>query len=393
MGRKGGGRAGFFKAARKGPDSDEEEETAPAPAPTTKDTPKDAPKSDEPAAPKISAKAAMFLVDAGDGSDSDSADEEEERSAGGETRGQMTQRHKRETKALKEQIKRMGKKNKNETARLETEMKVRHDAELASLTFGGPVAAVSDDLEGVTLADAPAAKVKKPTKAQRRREEKATKDAEREARIAAEVAELGETERMAEEKALARLLAPQGFQVKDIPADGHCLYRSFEDQLSALPDGGAAALAAAGADGAELSYSTLRRVAAAHMRAHADAFRPFIDADETVPGGADGEETEEIDGFEAYCAALEGTAVWGGHVEIEALARALKTPVTVYTAGMPTLEVGEEYKEEGRAGVTLCYLRHAFGLGEHYNSVKPRQKKVTFEGDSDSDESSSEDEE
>ncbi len=31
--------------------------------------------------------------------------------------------------------------------------------------------------------------------------------------------------------------------------------------------------------------------------------------------------------------------------------------------------LGEQYGTEGR--LQLCYLRHAFGLGEHYNSTQP----------------------
>uniref|UniRef100_UPI0035256292 hypothetical protein n=1 Tax=Salmonella enterica TaxID=28901 RepID=UPI0035256292 len=87
---------------------------------------------------------------------------------------------------------------------------------------------------------------KKLTKAQKRREQRAKEEAEREARIAAELADLGETERMAEERELQLLIEPLGLAVKDIPPDGHCLYRSLEDQFSMLPDGGASAMATAG---------------------------------------------------------------------------------------------------------------------------------------------------
>ena len=243
MGRKGGGRAGFMKASRKGPDSDEEEEIAPKAAPGSKEPAKAADTSasnSEPAKPVISKKAAAFLVGSGDGSDdgSDGEDNAQDCSASGETRGKMQQRHKREAKAMKDQVKRLGKKGKDEAAKLEAEMKSRHETELASLAppsgrTTADVVAVADSLYSATLADDEAeaggasVKVKKPTKAQRRREQKAKDDAERDARIAAENAELGETERMAEEKALKKLLAPLGLAVKDIPADGHCLYRSL----------------------------------------------------------------------------------------------------------------------------------------------------------------------
>lgn len=36
--------------------------------------------------------------------------------------------------------------------------------------------------------------------------------------------------RVLEERELKALLLPLGLRVRDIPADGHCLYRSLEDQ-------------------------------------------------------------------------------------------------------------------------------------------------------------------
>ena len=56
----------------------------------------------------------------------------------------------------------------------------------------------------------------KPSKAQKRKEKLAAKDAEREARIAAELEALGTTERQAEEEALKAVLAPLGLAIKEI---------------------------------------------------------------------------------------------------------------------------------------------------------------------------------
>jgi OTU domain-containing protein 6 len=406
MGRKGGGRAGFMKANRKGgPESDEEEEVAVKQQPVkAQEAAKPADASDDakteaPSAPVISKKAAAFLVGSGDGSSDDSdADDEQDRSASGETRGQMVQRHKREAKTVKEQVKRLGKKGKDEAAKLETEVKNRHAAELASLapaggsSGGAEAIALADSLYAATINDtgdgAAPKKEKKLTKAQQRREKQAQKDAEREARIAAENAELGETERMAEENALKKVLAPLGLKVKDIPPDGHCLYRSLEDQLNNLPDNGATSvLTSAGCEDA-LSFLALRQIAAEYMRENADHFKHFIgdgDLTESNGGGSDDADTA----FELYCNEVENTAAWGGHVEIEALSRALKTHIQVFSAGMTAVDVGQEFKEQGGPTLQLCYLRHAYGLGEHYNSVKHKPKKVTFEGDC----SSSEEEE
>lgn len=229
MGRKGGGRSGFLKASRMAPSaaSDDEPETA-APAQPEVKAAKDAPAKTEPE-PAVSKKASAFLV--GAGSDDGSSDEDSGgRTKDGETRGKMMQRHKREAKAVKDQIKKLGKKGKDEGARLLAEMEARHAEELAQLVADPPADAVGEEdglAEALGQASLAPKEGKKPTKAQRRREQKAREDAEREARIAAENAELGETERMAEERELQLLLKPLGLAVKDIPPDGHCLYRSL----------------------------------------------------------------------------------------------------------------------------------------------------------------------
>jgi OTU domain-containing protein 6 len=398
-----------MKANRKGPESDDdEEEVAPKqPAAQTEEAskPTDASteaKTEAPAAPVISKKAAAFLVGSGDGSSDDSdGDEEQERSASGETRGQMVQRHKREAKSVKDQVKRLGKKGKDEAAKLESEMKTRHAAELASLapaggsSGGAEAIALADSLYAATLNDegdgAAPKKEKKLTKAQQRREKQAQKDAEREARIAAENAELGETKRMVEEKALKKVLAPLGLKVKDIPPDGHCLYRSLEDQLNNLPENSATTLLTAAGCEDELSFLVLRQIAAEYMRENADHFKHFIGDGDVAENDGNGADADTA--FEMYCNEVENTAAWGGHVEIEALSRALKSHIQVFSAGMTAVGVGQEFKEAGGPTLQLCYLRHAYGLGEHYNSVKHRPKKVTFEGESSSSEEEEEEEE
>ena len=77
----------------------------------------------------------------------------------------------------------------------------------------------------------------------------------------------------------------------------------------------------------------------------------------------------EEDAFEAYCAEVESTAAWGGQVELQALAQVLRCHIMVYAVGLPPLELGEGFAAAGRPTLRLCYLRHAYGLGEHYNSV------------------------
>eukprot|EP00889_Picochlorum_renovo_P002615 jgi/Picre1/29645/NNA_005028.t1 len=123
-----------------------------------------------------------------------------------ETKGQMTQRHKREAKALKDKVKRMGKKGKEEGAKLISEMEDRHAAELKNLEIRETEPTVEE---------------KKLMKEEQEREE----------RIAAENEARGESEKEKEEAALTELLHSSGLVIHDIIPDGHCLYKSLEDQI------------------------------------------------------------------------------------------------------------------------------------------------------------------
>ena len=45
--------------------------------------------------------------------------------------------------------------------------------------------------------------------------------------------------------------------------------------------------------------------------------------------------------------------------------------------GMPLVVIGEGHPG---APLSICYMRHAFGLGEHYNSTQPLQTEPAGEG-------------
>jgi len=107
-------------------------------------------------------------------------------------------------------------------------------------------------------------------------------------------------------------------------------------------------------------FWTVRSVAAAELRARRSHFMPFV-TNENGEGGADEAH------YAAYCDRVETTATWGGHLELQALAGALKVPITVYEAAANNFEA----REDGCEGnpLELSYHRHMFSLGEHYNSV------------------------
>jgi OTU domain-containing protein 6 len=144
---------------------------------------------------------------------------------------------------------------------------------------------------------------------------------------------------------------------------------------------------AGGAPPGGRDYLGLRSAAAAYMRSHPDEYAPFV-----VEGDAEGGEGDDgcvcrtaydiarvadFDAaprcsFERYCRSVEATAAWGGQLELRALAHVLRRRIVVYSAHLPTVEMGEEYRvDEDAPPLRVAYQQHAYGLGEHYNSVAP----------------------
>lgn len=187
---------------------------------------------------------------------------------------------------------------------------------------------------------------RRPSKAQARKAKRAAEEEAREARIEAEKAALGPSDEALESDVLRARLAPLGLRVKDIRADGHCLYRAIDDQLASVHGAGH-----------EGGYQGLRRTCARALREDEDAYRPFAD-----------DCADDDDKWRTYLHNVESTATWGGQLEIMALAKALGRRIQVFSATMPVVVMGEEFPPEG--ALRVAYHRHAFGLGEHYNSVE-----------------------
>jgi OTU domain-containing protein 6 len=192
----------------------------------------------------------------------------------------------------------------------------------------------------------------KESKAARRRRQKAEADAATESRIAAEKAGMGPSERAVESKALLDLLTPLGLEIHDIPPDGHCLYAAVAHQLQVtnLKKG----------DGARVhDVMELRSLTADHMLRRKDDYIPFL-------------ETVEFDDakFVSYCEQIRSESVWGGQVELRALAEALAVPIEVYGSAMPVLVMGEvEDRGQTEAKLRLSFHRKYYELGDHYNSI------------------------
>jgi len=85
---------------------------------------------------------------------------------------------------------------------------------------------------------------------------------EREERIAeAEIENLTGARHVESEK-LAQILAARQLEIKQIPSDGHCMYRAIEDQLKE--------------QNGVLTVAALRCQTANYMQSHVEDFLPFL---------------------------------------------------------------------------------------------------------------------
>ncbi|GLJ50094.1 hypothetical protein SUGI_1065480 [Cryptomeria japonica] len=297
-----------------------------------------------------------------------------------ESRAEMLSRHQRESKELqnkevalkkaaakgsKAEQKTKKKQVEDEIAKLDAKMKARHTKELSSLGYKSND---SKDLDNLVKAVAGVSVTStghlwKPTKSVKRREKIAQQEAEREQRIQEEQGNII-SDRVLENERLQQKLQPLGLLLYEIKPDGHCLYRAVENQLSLYPLQ------------CQYSYQQLREMAADYMRNHAEDFLPFFLSDSENDTELNDNMQER---FEKYCREVESTAAWGGQLELGALAHSLRKHMVIFAGNFPDVEMGKEYKSENEGGLSanpsimLSYHKHAYGLGEHYNSVVPIQ--------------------
>ncbi|KAF9361306.1 hypothetical protein BGX34_007219 [Mortierella sp. NVP85] len=154
-----------------------------------------------------------------------------------------------------------------------------------------------------------------------------------------------------ERKAIEELAQALAVTIQDITADGHCLYNAISDQLLQHYN-------------IEATVKELRRDTAEYMREHADDFLPFL----TNKQG----DMMSSEDFAEYCGDLESTAVWGGQPELLALSRVHKVPIWVVQMGSPTVKLSAD-AYPAKSPLMVSYHRHMYGLGEHYNSLRPKQ--------------------
>jgi len=171
-----------------------------------------------------------------------------------------------------------------------------------------------------------------------------------------------EREAKEEESDIARICEELSLQIHEVNPDGHCLFSSIADQLALLNI----------LPSSQANYAVVRQTASHYIFSHRDDFLPFL----PPPPDQDGLMTPEL--FERYCLAIRDTAEWGGEPEIRAICRAYNVPVHVIQAGRPPVVVHDpsdpsgSVKDKEKRAIRISYHRRMYGLGEHYNSLRPR---------------------
>lgn len=181
-------------------------------------------------------------------------------------------------------------------------------------------------------------------------------DLEADARLAREAKE--------EEVSIKETCDKLGVQTHEIPPDGHCLFSAVADQLALLnilPP-------------AQANYATVRAAASNFIYTHPDDFLPFLPSAFGEDGvGATNAGLVTPRQFEQYCMTIKDTGAWGGEPEILALSRAYNVPIHVIQGGVPKIVEHNPGPSPWSGKVArISFHRRMYGLGEHYNSVRPK---------------------
>lgn len=301
-------------------------------------------------------------------------------------------RHRREAKELQNKItqkkKQATKKTRkgvnDECARLEEDLKQKQAAELAALNGDaqnkeapvsdseeeqkddgrdedGEVNGVAQKLSDTKLSDAPStedaeeSKIKGP-KRNRQKERLARRAAEQEeaAKKAEEEALLQPNWKKQERTAMIKTFSQHKLTEKEIRPDGHCMFSAIADQL--IHHGISLNAQTPAEDSETLRYKPVRRAAAMYILDHKEEFEPFME-----------------EPLISYVSKIERTAEWGGHLELVALAKSYNVEINVIQDGKVDRIKPEDEAPAGeeRKKIWLAYYHHGYGLGEHYNSLRP----------------------
>jgi OTU domain-containing protein 6 len=193
-----------------------------------------------------------------------------------------------------------------------------------------------------------------PKKPNRQKARLARRAAEQEAQIAAAAEEaeslpdLREQEISAMKSQMAKLNLSETF----IRPDGHCLFSACAHSMPP-------ALLSSGRDLSKKEpYQNVRDAAARFMADHPDDFAAFLE-----------------EPLESYVQKIRDTAEWGGELELQAIARSYKVDINVLQADGRVEKISSQAAgSQDEDPLWLAYYRHSFGLGEHYNALRKKDK-------------------
>jgi len=277
----------------------------------------------------------------------------------------LLKKHRKEKKDLQAQIQALkktaskGDKKKkkdvaDEISKLEKDLAEKHKLELLDFDTSELIIAEDsangdcDDVPNDGVSNEVHEKENRVSKAQKRRDKKAEKDKQRLLEIEKQEEENKNGARHLEQEKIKAILDKRGFSLSEIPSDGDCMFAGLVHQLSQV--------------GVSSSVLDLRQDTARELRENKSNYLPFLTNTSTGEMLSDSE-------FEVYCNKMASTSIWGGHVELQALSTVLKKPIEVVQAEGPSMVIGDHFPHKP---MVLTYHRHAYGLGEHYNSVSTK---------------------
>lgn len=187
----------------------------------------------------------------------------------------------------------------------------------------------------------------------RKRIQQRQQQLEKEAEIAKSIENAGPSQRELENNRLLELyLTPIQHTIHEIKADGNCLYRAVAHQLEYLTQ-------------KQVTYQQIRDICANNIQKNRIEYEPFIEVSGNVG-----------DDFDTYVEMVRNSSDWGGHIELRALANALKRVIIVYSADAAPLYIGDDDNQhidnrdqDAVACIRLSFHKSFYALGEHYNSV------------------------
>jgi OTU domain-containing protein 6 len=259
--------------------------------------------------------------------------------------------------ALKKSVPNTDKKKKKEITseieKLEKDLKDKHAKELEELElkFDGLKINEAGDAKHDTQSNGEVEeKVSKVSKKQKRLDKKAA-DSKRWDEAEAEDEAAAATSRATHEsESIKEALEKRNLKLYDIAPDGDCLYNAIAHQLSSHSK-------------RILSGANLRAMAADYMKKNPDEFSPFLT-------DADGEMLNDKK-YKEYIEKVEAPSAqggeWGGDAEIRAISCSCSKRIEVIQPNGQVIVFGEDLKSNDP--IVLTYHRHAYALGEHYNST------------------------